>query len=486
MAAPTFVAEYETVVNTTTSPKTVSVTTAVGDVLVLFGVAENRLVTLGTPSGGTSLTWTSRQEVTATPTADWCTARVWTATATTAETFTLSVTRTGDTGQFWGWICLRWSGSDGIGASAKTNVSSGAPSLAITTTGANSAVCCANTDWNALATSRTWRTVNSSTGTEQMYVNVSGRYTSYANRWNDVGAAGSKTVGLSAPTGQKYSIVAVEVLGSSSTVTGTLSEPVPILTADLNGTVSLTGTLSEPTPRATADLNGTVTISGTLNTSTPDLTGDATGAVRVTGALSEPVPLVEATATGTVRVAGSVSSTTPDVTADLAGTVQVTGTTDATVPLSTATITGSVAGVVTGTLTTTTPTTTASATGTVTVTGTLSEPTPRVATTMAGTITVTGTGALVLPIVTATLGGTLTTFEDGLDRNLPYTLTIHAPNLTVETGLPSLDVVIDSLAAVTTEFIVTMTTPVLDVEVSAPAGRTLEVNAPARTLELEP
>lgn len=209
MPAPTFVAEYETVWNVATSPKTVSVTTAVGDVLVCFGLVENNSSTLGTPTGGTSLTWTLRQSISIT---DYCAAYVWTATATTAETFTLSVTRSGGGAAWWGLNCLRWSGSDGVGATNKTNVASGAPSLSLTTTGANSAVATGVGDWNAAdGTTRTWRNGE----TEQTYFRDSAHYSAYVGRWNDSSAAGAKTLGLSAPTGQKYSILAVEVLGTS-------------------------------------------------------------------------------------------------------------------------------------------------------------------------------------------------------------------------------------------------------------------------------
>lgn len=220
MPAPTFVAEYESAWNNSTSPKTISVTTAVGDVLVCLAVMENHVAGIATPTGGTGLTWTLRQSIVVT---DYCQVYAWTATATTAETFTFSIAESASTANFWGATVLRWSGSDGIGASAKTNVSSGAPSLGLTTTGENSAIATVNADWNAAdGASRTWRTINSSTGNEQTYFRDSSRYAVYANRWNDVGASGSKTTGLSAPSGQKYSIISVEVLGSSG---GPISGP---------------------------------------------------------------------------------------------------------------------------------------------------------------------------------------------------------------------------------------------------------------------
>jgi hypothetical protein len=95
-------------------------------------------------------------------------------------------------------------------------LSSGAPSLSITTTQDNSAIVVANGDWNATdGASRTWRTAGSS-ATENTYFRDSTRYTAYGAYHADAGTAGGKTVGLSAPGGQKYSIIAVEVKGTAA------------------------------------------------------------------------------------------------------------------------------------------------------------------------------------------------------------------------------------------------------------------------------
>jgi hypothetical protein len=225
---PTFVAEYEAVWNSNSSPRTQSVTVAADDVLVVLAVSEDASTTLATPSGG-GLTYTLRQSVVV---SSYTTAYVWTAQSATSQTFDVSITASGG-GQF-GFNVLRFSGSDGIGGSSKTNVASGAPSLAITTTGANSAVMSISGDWAAVdGTSRTWRTVNgitptSGNGGERTYHRDSAHYAVYAAYWSDAGAAGSKTVGVSAPSGQKYAIVAVEVLGTAGSST-------PISVGDAGG-----------------------------------------------------------------------------------------------------------------------------------------------------------------------------------------------------------------------------------------------------------
>jgi hypothetical protein len=213
MATPTFVGEYETSWTVTGSgaSKTVDVTVAAGDVLVVLAVAEDSAHTLGTPTGG-GLTYTLRQNSNV---ANNCNVYAWTASASGGQTFTMSITKGSGTAS-WGYNVLQWSSNDGVGASSKTN-GSGGPSLGLTTTADNSAIAVAVGDWNATdGTTRTWRSVNGSAATEQTYFRNSSAYTVYAGYHADAGATGAKTVGLSAPTGQTYSIVAVEIKGSAS------------------------------------------------------------------------------------------------------------------------------------------------------------------------------------------------------------------------------------------------------------------------------
>ena len=65
-------------------------------------------------------------------------------------------------------------------------------------------------------TSRAWRTVNGSAPVETAYFLNALNYTVYVAYYANVGTAGAKTVGLSTPTGQQYTIAAIEVLATSS------------------------------------------------------------------------------------------------------------------------------------------------------------------------------------------------------------------------------------------------------------------------------
>lgn len=219
MPAPTFVAEYGDVWNNSTTPKTASVTLNTGEVLVVCGSTSDQGATLNTPTGGTGLTYALQQSVVV---SQFCTAYAWTTTSASDQTYTLSIATSGDNTLPWGFIAYRFSGSDGVGASSKTNANNTAPSLGLTTLFANSAIVAINADWDAEdGTTRTWRTINSITPTagnnlERTYFRDAAAYTVYSAYWNDVGATGAKTTGLSAPTGQKASIIAVEVRGTSA------------------------------------------------------------------------------------------------------------------------------------------------------------------------------------------------------------------------------------------------------------------------------
>lgn len=211
---PTFVASYESAWPNTTTPKTTSVTVDSGDQLAVFGVTYDTAITLSAPTGGAltyalvdSLVLTSR-----------CSVYVWTATASSSQTFTMSVARNASLGMF-GFNCLRYSGSDGFGVHGTANASGNGPNLNLTPSD-NSALAVAVGDWNAVdGASRVWRTVNgltptSGNGMERTYMRSASNYTVYVGYWSDAGAAGSKTVGLSAPN-QQWTIVGLEVLGSA-------------------------------------------------------------------------------------------------------------------------------------------------------------------------------------------------------------------------------------------------------------------------------
>lgn len=258
MAAPTFVAERGPAVwNNSTSPKASSAfTPASGDVLVGVALAENSTPQVNLTGGG--LTWTVQQSIAV---SNYCFAQAATAIGT-GGSVTGSFAEAATSANYWGADLLQFSGSDGVGASAKTNVASGAPSLDITTTQDNSAIVVIVGDWAEVdGSSRVWRTVNGSGPTELAYAQLAGRYVAYAAYYADAGTAGVKTVGISSPAGMKYSIIAVEVLGSAGSSGQTVS-PTGIASTEAFGTAVVTpGQVTvSPSAIATAETFGTATV----------------------------------------------------------------------------------------------------------------------------------------------------------------------------------------------------------------------------------
>lgn len=217
MAAPTFVADYAYTAARTAAAATIILTCESGDCLVCVASTEDNFYSFSTPTGGTGLAWTV---VGPTNNAGYAKVYAWTATASAGNTnATISIARSE--------ICwaaariYRFTSSDGFAATASTGTTSGTPSLAITTTQANSAVVSEVADWNAVdATTRTWRTINGTAptagnGYERGYVRDASYGTALTAYWPDAGGAGSVTTGLTAPaSGWKWQAVAVEVKGT--------------------------------------------------------------------------------------------------------------------------------------------------------------------------------------------------------------------------------------------------------------------------------
>lgn len=220
---PTFVQEAETAFNNATSPKTTAAfDVVVDDVLVAFAVAEDGdggTYNLNISNTGTALVWTQRQEVVLTA---YTYVSLWTAPVTVSENITVSFTRSAGSNSIWfGGNVLTWRDSDGVGASNKANSDTGDSSVTVANTGDNSALVGVVGDWNAVdGASRTWRTINSVTPAagsgEVSYFRDSSHYTLYGAYWSDCGASGNKVAGLTDPNGMKWSIAAVEVLGTTA------------------------------------------------------------------------------------------------------------------------------------------------------------------------------------------------------------------------------------------------------------------------------
>lgn len=210
-SAPSFIQSVEVPWSTTAaSISTTSINVQAGDVLVAYAGAENGSSSAALGISGGSLSWTLHQGISLS--SPWALAYIWSATVDTNKSMTVTFTVTGATPRRGGAV-LVFRNSSGVGASAQSNVNGTAPSLNLTTTKANSAIVVFNADWNAVAgTGRTWLT-GAGALTETSYDYISTVYTIFGGYHASSGPASTYTVGLSAPGGQKYSIVALEVKG---------------------------------------------------------------------------------------------------------------------------------------------------------------------------------------------------------------------------------------------------------------------------------
>lgn len=221
---PTFVSSTSTVFNTTATPKTTaSIAVQNGDVLVASGMCEIAFTTvavvlsISTASGSTSA-WSLQAD---TPFADINHAylRTWTATATATGNITVSFAQTAGGSKNFGGTVAVFRGSGGIGNknTANNNVSSGAPTISVTTSGDNSALVYASSDWNATNGAPSFTASNGTPVadlTDQTTATVN--YCNYSSHVVNAGAAGSKTMGMDFPITQRYIASIVEVLGSGS------------------------------------------------------------------------------------------------------------------------------------------------------------------------------------------------------------------------------------------------------------------------------
>lgn len=221
---PTLVTSAQTAnwFNQATSKTTAGFDALTGDLLVAFGGTEDAdTISISTPTNsGAGLTWTAFTNSPANLT-DYSWVGMWWAVVDTDRTgMTVTFTRSGANSTYGGAVAVIRDHNGVTAAAAKSNATSGAPSIAITTASDNSMVVCAAGDWNAAdGTTRTWRTINSITPAsgsgEIVYQRNSSFATYYMAAWSDAGAAGAKTAGLTAPTGQKWEGLAVEVLAAA-------------------------------------------------------------------------------------------------------------------------------------------------------------------------------------------------------------------------------------------------------------------------------
>lgn len=209
--APELVTQLASAFNNNTSPKeTENFTVKPGDILVAGAIGENTNGGCSLGLSGGTVTWVEQRVVNEAVSSNFAYLRLLTAVVTTEETFKVKVTRTmssGETPQF-GVAVQQWRKGT-LGESAVAHAE-GEPSLSITTKAASSAIAMFSGDWEAKTGAATYRT-GAGTFTEKNHVESAGRYTIYGGYYSEASIAQAYTVGMTAPTGQKYSIAALEI-----------------------------------------------------------------------------------------------------------------------------------------------------------------------------------------------------------------------------------------------------------------------------------
>lgn len=179
-----------------------------GDLVTIFGFTSHTGATLAT-------TWTGTETVSLTDSVlagsgNFANIYLWTIPVTaTATGRTVTISYTG--GSWWGYQVTVWRNHGGIGnLTPSTAFGTGAPSASLTTS-TNSAVEVLVDDWNAVApTTRNWLPVNGKNVIEVYAAATGTAFTAYTAYVQDV-SAGTATIGLSAPTGQSWTLIGLEI-----------------------------------------------------------------------------------------------------------------------------------------------------------------------------------------------------------------------------------------------------------------------------------
>jgi hypothetical protein len=197
--------------------------TPVDEVILVKAQTWDKGTAAGTPSGG-GLTYTRRVTIAPGVFATYGTIFTTVVVGTgSSMTITLSAPAAAS---YHSMVVERWSGAQlaATPATASANYSAAsAPSATITTAGANSVVSWLNGDAQSVAPTGTGTYLSGATNDGL----ANGTSLSNSNQyyaWQNAASAGSQTFGMSAPTGQKWAMCAIEVQAAAA-ATGFVAPP---------------------------------------------------------------------------------------------------------------------------------------------------------------------------------------------------------------------------------------------------------------------
>lgn len=209
---------------TTTTPKTLTVTSVTGELLVVWVMAESNDNTFTLPPSGNLKTFTQKLS-NASGGASHGAEYVWAVTENAGATGWALSQSAGGALDFWGIGMTRFTGANGTGAVSQTanGTSPNFATASLTTTAANSGLLCFAVDWTATApTGRTYSTINGITpvagGAGEIIADQeTGQYTVYGVYYSDAGAIGSKSFTITgvSPGGNTVSMIEIVPVASS-------------------------------------------------------------------------------------------------------------------------------------------------------------------------------------------------------------------------------------------------------------------------------
>lgn len=165
----------------------------------------------GLPAGG-GLTYVERESIMLN---DYCSSKVWTAVADADGTLDIDVTYEFSLVWKWGFAVQVWRNHGGVGSTGQAHGLDSTPELTMFAVAENSGIYYGNQDWDHVAGARAYRTGDAGAFEEDFWESTA-TFTVNLGHHSDVGAAGNKTVGQTAPAGQKWAVIAVEVLASGN------------------------------------------------------------------------------------------------------------------------------------------------------------------------------------------------------------------------------------------------------------------------------
>lgn len=209
--------DYNTTATPTgASPKVTTLTTSVGDYIAVYCGGESNADVLSAPVASNGLTFVLQQSIVL---SGRSTAYIYTTQDTIGGTWTISMTDA-STSTYWGLTALVFTNTSGFCNSGQANNAGSliSPALWLSTSASRSGIITFNVDQSANDTSTNANyAVNSNTPTvnNAQVLNVGFQASHYGwvgCYYYDAGTAGIKGLGMSSPTNQTYSFVALEVL----------------------------------------------------------------------------------------------------------------------------------------------------------------------------------------------------------------------------------------------------------------------------------